>query len=259
MTDTPPPKRKPRAKSATPAAPRYKMKELSARSGVPAPVVHFYIQQGLLPQGHKTGRNMAWYTDEHVQRIKLIRQLQEERFLPLKAIKAALDAERDVFSPAQRATLVETMHRLGGSLKPADGSAARVSVEGMLADLGVDRADLEGLAAAGVLALGVDERGRAVVARDDLWVVQLWAEMRDAGYTRELGFTPDDLGVYVEAIETFLRHETVWLGRIVDRVPPARLAAMIERGLPLLHTFITRHHESKARALIAALAARRHP
>ena len=81
MTDTPPPKRKPRAKSATPAAPRYKMKELSARSGVPAPVVHFYIQQGLLPQGHKTGRNMAWYTDEHVQRIRAYLDLGFDHFV----------------------------------------------------------------------------------------------------------------------------------------------------------------------------------
>lgn len=241
----------------TPATPRYKMKELATLTGVTRQVVHFYIQQGLLPPGHKTGRNTAWYDEEHVQRIRLIRQLQEERFLPLKAIKAVLEAEREAFKPAQRATLVEAMHRLGGALKPADGSAPRVPVDGLIDDLSLSRDELRELDALGVLALAKDERGRTVVARDDLWVLQLWAELRDAGYTRELGFTPNDLAIYVEAVASFIRYEAVWLGRIVDRVAPDRLAAMVERGLPLLHSFLTRHHESKVRAFIATLAARR--
>ena len=236
---------------------RYKMKELTALTGVTRPVVHFYIQQGLLPAGQKTGRNTALYGDEHVQRIRLIRKLQEERFLPLKAIKAVLDAERDAFTPAQRSTLVEAMQRLGDSLKPAEGTASAVVVDGLIADLGLDRADLARFDALGVLCLAKDDRGRTVVRRDDVWVLQCWAELRDAGFTRELGFTPDDLTIYVEAIEQFIRHEAVWLGRIVDKVPPAKLAQMVDRGVPLIHSFLTRHHESKVRAFITTLDARR--
>jgi DNA-binding transcriptional MerR regulator len=248
-----PPRRRP-----APAV-RYKMKELTALTGVTRPVVHFYIQQGLLPAGEKTGRNTAFYGDEHVQRIRLIRRLQEERFLPLKAIKAVLDAEREAFTPAQRATLVEAMQRLGDSLKPAAGGPAPVVVDGLLAELGLDRTDLVRLDALGVLALAQDDRGRTVVRREDVWVLQFWGELRDAGFTPELGFGTDDLAIYVEAIEKFIRYEAGWLGRIVDKVSPERLAQMVDRGVPLIHSFLTRHHESKVRAFITTLDARRSP
>ena len=63
----------------------YRMKDLCESSGLPRQAIHFYIQQGLLPPGRKTGRNMAWYTDEHIERLRLIKKLQHEQFLPLKA------------------------------------------------------------------------------------------------------------------------------------------------------------------------------
>ena len=94
----------------------YRMKDLSELTGLPRQVIHFYIQQGLVPEGHKTGRNMAYYSDEHVERIRLVRQLQEERFLPLKAIRAALRGEDDHFTPAQRTLLLEVKERLAGTV-----------------------------------------------------------------------------------------------------------------------------------------------
>ena len=79
-----------------------RMKDLCKATGISRQVVHFYISQGLLPPGKKTGQNMAYYSEEHVRRIELIRQLQEERFLPLKAIKALFDEQEASFSPSQR-------------------------------------------------------------------------------------------------------------------------------------------------------------
>ncbi|HMY59542.1 MAG TPA: MerR family transcriptional regulator, partial [Pseudomonadota bacterium] len=70
-----------------------RMKDLCARTGLPRQAIHFYIREGLLPEGRKTGRNMAYYGEEHIERIALIRRLQEERFLPLRAIKVVLGAK----------------------------------------------------------------------------------------------------------------------------------------------------------------------
>ena len=36
---------------------------------------------------------MAWYPREFVERVKLIKQLQEERFLPLKVIREVLEQD----------------------------------------------------------------------------------------------------------------------------------------------------------------------
>ena len=51
-----------------------------------------YLREGLLPEPVKTSRNMAYYPPEFVERIRLIKQLQEERFMPLRVIRDLLDA-----------------------------------------------------------------------------------------------------------------------------------------------------------------------
>ncbi|HEX2414149.1 MAG TPA: MerR family transcriptional regulator, partial [Thermoleophilaceae bacterium] len=57
-----------------------KMKELAEASGVSAGTIKHYLREGLLGSGAdvvKTSRNMAYYPPDYVERIKLIKQLQE--------------------------------------------------------------------------------------------------------------------------------------------------------------------------------------
>ena len=69
-----------------------RMGELAEAAGVSAGTIKHYLREGLLPEPVKTSRNMAWYPREFVERVQLIKQLQEERFLPLKVIKEVLDS-----------------------------------------------------------------------------------------------------------------------------------------------------------------------
>ena len=81
--------------------------ELAEASGVPVPTIKHYLREGLLPEPVKTSRNMAYYPPEFVDRIKLIKQLQEERFMPLKAIKSVLDED-----PERARAMVELEDRI---------------------------------------------------------------------------------------------------------------------------------------------------
>ena len=72
-----------------------KMRELAEASGVSAGTIKHYLREGLLPEPVKTSRNMAYYPPEFVDRIRLIKQLQEERFMPLKLIKSMLEEDPD--------------------------------------------------------------------------------------------------------------------------------------------------------------------
>ena len=67
-----------------------KMSELAEASGVSAGTIKHYLREGLLPEPVKTSRNMAYYPPELVDRIRLIKRLQEERYMPLKAIRSIL-------------------------------------------------------------------------------------------------------------------------------------------------------------------------
>src|SRR5258706_6576622 len=69
-----------------------KVSELSEKTGVPLPSIKFYIREGLLPAGVRTGRNQSDYGASHVERLALIRSLREDAGLPVETIARALRA-----------------------------------------------------------------------------------------------------------------------------------------------------------------------
>jgi len=69
-------------------SPRMKLDELAERAGVSPRTVRYYVQRGLLPAPEFRGPDTA-YGEEHLQRLRAIRALQE-RHMPLDAIEAAL-------------------------------------------------------------------------------------------------------------------------------------------------------------------------
>jgi DNA-binding transcriptional MerR regulator len=231
----------------------YRMKDLCELTGLPRQVIHFYIQQGLVPEGLKTGRNMAYYGESHVERIRLIRKLQHERFLPLKAIKAVLEERDEVFSPAQRRLIFEVKQRLKDSPVANRGRPETVDAGEVLTRLGLERRDLEELADVGLFATTEDDSGRTLIAKDDAWVLELWAELRAIGFSRDLGFAPSDLAIFESAISMLFRREAEILTDRLSQLPAERLATMVERVLPLVNTFLARYHETKVRNFFAAL------
>ena len=103
------------------------MSELAERSGVSPGTIRYYLREGLLGGGEdvvRTSRNMAYYPPSYVERIALIKRLQEERFMPLRVIKGALEED-----PERVRALIELEDRiLDRALAPprtAAGSRAR--------------------------------------------------------------------------------------------------------------------------------------
>ncbi len=81
--------------------PGLKISELAEASGVSAGTIKHYLREGLLGEGDgivRTARNMAWYPPEYVGRIRQVKRLQEERYLPLRRIKELL-ADRPPRTP----------------------------------------------------------------------------------------------------------------------------------------------------------------
>ena len=55
-----------------------KMSELSTRAKIPAATIRNYARQGLLSEPIRTGKTMAYYTVEHVERLKKIQSLRKK-------------------------------------------------------------------------------------------------------------------------------------------------------------------------------------
>ena len=228
----------------------YRMKDLSDLTGMPRQAIHFYIQQGLVPEGHKTGRNMAYYGEAHVERIRLIKELQHDRFLPLKAIRAMLDERDDAFSAPQKRLLLDVKQRLGARVA---GERGAIDAKELLARIGLTKKDLDELAEIGLLAVTRGPRGKLQVAKEDVWMLELMAEVRAAGFTTELGFPASVMSIYEEAMDALVERETQLLASRLSHLPPDRVAAMIEKILPLVGTFLARYHDTKVRHFFASM------
>lgn len=63
----------------------YKVSELADKAGVTKRTIHYYISKGLLLPPEGNGVNSI-YTEEHLERILLIKKLQSE-YMPLNKIR----------------------------------------------------------------------------------------------------------------------------------------------------------------------------
>ncbi len=232
-----------------------RMKDLCQLSGLERQTIHFYIQEGLLPEGKKTGRNMAYYSPEHLERLRLIKQLQEERFLPLRAIRAVLGGKAGAgFSREQRKLLAEVKARLlraprGRALVSASATDF-VDVDEAARAHGVSRADVVEMIELGLLSAESRDGGYRV-RRDDTWLVTAWADLARAGLSRERGFSPRDLLLVDEAVsELFAKERELFLERLLG-LAPDEIASLIERVLPILGDLVARLHTQKARDTFA--------
>lgn len=69
--------------------PEMRIADLAERAGVPTRTIRYYTQQGLLNPPKLVGR-VGYYDDRHLERLRLIKELQEKRFLPLGVIRSVI-------------------------------------------------------------------------------------------------------------------------------------------------------------------------
>lgn len=158
-----------------------KMAELSKRSGVPSPTIKHYIREGLL-QGPeiRTSRNMAYYDARMVERIRVIKALQAERFLPLRVIGELLEpAPSSRIKPERDAQQRKALTALSPVLHDRLGNERRKRSE-IIRTLGVTRAELEHLERIGVLELRGDG-DTAGYGGGDLVLLDVLATIRRLG------------------------------------------------------------------------------
>lgn len=230
-----------------PAEFRLRMKDLVERSGVTRETIRFYIHEGLLPEGAKTARNMAWYGEEHVQRLQLIRRLQQEHFLPLKAIRTLLEESSDFhFSPAQNQVLAAVRRHLHTGKSAAEGVR---EVGDVCAELGLQRAEIDALERGGHLE--VDRVGeQQFLGPSDLELVRGWAQLRQSGLSAERGFGVEDLAALTTVANIMLRQEAhVFEERLRDMSPEEGLA-MFVHAIPAINRMFAVLHEREVRRFL---------
>jgi DNA-binding transcriptional MerR regulator len=220
-----------------------KMRELAAASGVSSGTIKHYLREGLLPEPVRTSRNMAYYPPEFVERIRLIKQLQEERFMPLRLIKRMLDGD-----PERARALVELEDRI--LERAAAGEETRVSPAELQRSYDIPRDVLDRLAELGILT--PTKRG---YSPSDVRIVEAICRFRAGGYDERIGFTVYDTLRYKRALEALVEEEVqVLMERLAGEMDADRAVALIDDGAEPLRDLIAALHQ---KLLVAELKRQR--
>jgi DNA-binding transcriptional MerR regulator len=230
---------------SAPAEELLKISELAERSEVPVATIRHYLREGLLPEPVKTSRNMAYYPPDFVERIRLIKQLQEERYLPLRVIRELL--ARDDADPERLRAMVEVEDRI--LERALAGERERVAAGEVRERYAVPQEVIDRLASLGVLGSG-DEG----YSPSDARIIEAISRFRAGGYDESLGFTVYDTIRYKEALEPLVAEEARVLRERLAGVAPDRAVEIVEAGVGPLNELIAALH---AKLLVAEFERRR--
>jgi DNA-binding transcriptional MerR regulator len=219
---------------STEAKERLKISELAAAAEVPVATVRHYLREGLLPEPEKTSRNMAYYSPELVERIQLIKQLQEERYLPLRVIRELLESGDG--DPDRLRALIDLEDRILESALA--GERKRVSAREVRRRYEMPKEVLERLAELEVLS--PDGRG---YSPSDVRIVEAISRFRAGGYDERIGFTVYDTLRYKRALEGLVKEEVeVLMERLAGEMDTDRAVELIEAGAEPLQDLIAALH-----------------
>jgi DNA-binding transcriptional MerR regulator len=217
-----------------------RMRDLEKASGVGRETIRYYIREGLLPEPDKTSPNSARYSEIHVSRLKAIKRLQEERFLPLAVIRTLLEAE-----DGERWLLPDSFPMLDAQLAQRfDGAGpARVA----LAELGLP--DYQHLHLDDLMIPLADD---GTIAARDAAILRTIQRLDDIGFTPELGFDGGQMRLYNVLIDWLtgqeIRH---FLEHTAGHVGEAKALDMAEQGISVINELLG---QLRTRALLRKLA-----
>lgn len=199
-----------------------KMSDLVARSGVEKSTIQHYLREGLLPEpAERPHRNMAYYSPAVVERIGLIRKLQNEQRLPLSKIKQLL---------AGHSSTAELRYWLARQDLVPEPVTQPVSRDELLSQSGIGSSQLDRLEQLGFLR-PTREAQSLLYSPNDVAVVRSVAAMRRAGLNEDNGFQLDDMLLYLDAMRRLVMEELALFSRAMDDAGREKIVELAETGI----------------------------
>lgn len=141
--------------------------ELAERSAVPPATIKYYVREGLLPPGRRVSQKSTEYTEEHLQRLRLVRAMLEVGKLSTSSVLdvlAALDSPGlDIIYALEAAQRALTRSVVTSTSEPSTEALHRIDAVAERAGWG-DCADNIGR---GIAARAIDAAEMAGVHLED--------------------------------------------------------------------------------------------
>lgn len=225
------------SRTAAQADARLKMKDLESLTGVSREAIHFYLREGLLPEPERPKRNVAYYSEEHVARIQAIKQLQQERSLPLEAIKPIL--ERFDYQALHTEDDLERFELTVQSHVNGDLPTHNQTLKEIVSETGLSEAFLNTLDADGIISIQ-RRGGQAELEFSDAALVRLWARLHALGFDETRGFDAAYLKRFADAIAPIAEAEVDNFLQEFGDVPTNEAAQLAAQGISITNEILSR-------------------
>ncbi len=151
--------------------------ELAHLSGIPSRTIRFYNTQGMLPPPIMHGR-VAYYNQEHLLVLGLIKELKEQQQLPLESIKQLLEVR------ARHGDLQMNLAFKQRLLRPLTSNAqqVRLSKRALMQQTGVSEAWIDELVSQGLLfPVRFEDDTEPLFTGDDILLLQIYERLEYLG------------------------------------------------------------------------------
>lgn len=231
-------------KAAQPGPEMLRIGRLAELAGVPAPTIKHYVAEGLLPRPVKTGRTSAYYHPDSVARVKLIKRLQREQFLPLDVIRRILDSP-DLETPGDLDRETQLGRRIAGvgrgrAREPSRRPMTRTEV---LAAGHCSAHMLDRMAGLGLVTPRPGAEG-PIYSGVDLETIDLALGHRRRTPEEDDPARPglETMAVYARALEWAVERDVAaFVGRVLTDESPAEALDLAGRADDLLDRFMILH------------------
>lgn len=209
-----------------------KMKELCEQTDVTSGTIRYYIKQGLLPEPKRPHRNMAYYEADYVDKIRLIKELQEKHYLPLNVIRMILEEKGYDETGATnwlRSVDIESWFET----RIENNAIQSMTREALIEFTGLAPSDVDAAIAYNMLI--PDENGR--FDKENIRMALLATKFREMGLTGEQGFTIDFLALHYNLLEFVVKKEVdIFTRNILDyNLTSDEVLDISEKSLEILY------------------------
>ena len=149
--------------------------ELAHLSGMPSRTIRFYNTQGMLPPPTMRGR-VAYYDEEHLLVLHVIKELKEQQNLPLETIKHMLEIRAKYGEVQMNLALKQRL------LRPftAGGQDIRLTKEALMRQTGATTERIDELTSQGLL-FPMQSEQEVLYTGDDVLLVELYERLEYLG------------------------------------------------------------------------------
>lgn len=227
----------------------FKIKELIEKTAVSRETIHFYLLEGLLPQPIKTSKNMSWYSQEHVDRLNTIKELQEKHFLPLKAIKAILtnNLEGQSFTQEQEQLIKNIKNKIASS--EIDRTSKEISLTEISKRLRLSKEEIQEMIDIKLITVeNID--GIDFIDYQDKEIIEGWVKLKEMGIGSEKVVSPKDFIIIKETVSILFEKELTLLAKKFWGLNYEQALKLINEAIPVINNIFGVMHRKTIRDFI---------